>query len=241
MKAKKFPTSVVEKIGFYVYTLADPITGKIFYVGKGTGNRVFAHANAALRNVTKSDKLEKIRRIRAKGRAVRHEVVRHGMTQNEALEVESTLIDYIGVRRLSNEVAGHAMDMRGKMTTDEIIALYRAKPIKIIEPSLLIIVNQLFERNISPARLYEVTRGNWVLGPRRQKAQYAFSIYKGVVRQVYRIDRWSSAVARSRSQKRQERWRFRGKIASELQHYVGGSVERYLKRGAQSPVRYLNC
>lgn len=241
MKARKFPASVMEHLGFYVYTLADPSTGKIFYVGKGTSNRVFAHANAALKNSTKSDKLEKIRRIRTKGRIVRHDIIRHGMSKNEALEVESALIDYVGLAQLSNEVAGHAMDKRGKMTTDEIIALYRAKPIKIQEPALLIIINRLFKRNISPAALYEATRGNWVLGSRRQKARYAFSVYKGVVRQVYRIDGWSTAVARSSSQKRQERWRFRGKIACEMQHYVGGSVERYLKPGAQSPVRYLNC
>ena len=241
MKARKFPASVVEQLGFYVYTLADPITGKVFYVGKGTGNRVFAHANAALRNTTKSDKLEKIRSIRKRDRTVHHEIIRHGMTENEALEVESAFIDYLGLKRLSNKVAGHAMDRRGQMTTDEIIALYRAKPIKIKESTLLIIVNQLFERNITPKGLYEVTRGNWVLGKRRKKAEFAFSIYKGVVREVYRIDGWSPAIARSRLQKRQARWRFRGKIATELQHYVGGSVERYLKRGAQSPVRYLNC
>lgn len=36
----EFPQSVIEKVGHYVYTLADPRTHKVFYVGKGQGNRV---------------------------------------------------------------------------------------------------------------------------------------------------------------------------------------------------------
>ncbi len=59
------------------------------------------------------------------------------------------------------------MDRRGRMTVSEIIAAYAAFPITIVEPSLLIIVNRLLERNISAERLYEITRGNWVLGEHR--------------------------------------------------------------------------
>ena len=37
-----------------------------------------------------------------------------------------------------------------RMSVAEIIATYAAKPVTISEPVLLIIVNKLFERNISP-------------------------------------------------------------------------------------------
>jgi uncharacterized protein len=57
----EFPQSVIEKIGHYVYTLTDPRTRKVFYVGKGQGNRVFAHAQMALADATTADKLERIR------------------------------------------------------------------------------------------------------------------------------------------------------------------------------------
>ena len=39
-----FPQSVKEKLDYYVYCLKDPRSQKIFYVGKGTDDRVFHHA-----------------------------------------------------------------------------------------------------------------------------------------------------------------------------------------------------
>ena len=46
---KKFAREVVEKLDNYVYRLVDPRTGLTFYVGKGSGNRVFDHAAGALK------------------------------------------------------------------------------------------------------------------------------------------------------------------------------------------------
>lgn len=237
----EFPISVIEHLGYYVYTLSDPISDKEFYVGKGTGNRIFDHVNQAIVNPVESDKLDKIRQIHISGQRVKHQIIRHGMTEKEAFEVESALIDFIGLSELTNRVAGHDMDSRGRMTIREIIATYRAEPIIITEPSLLIIVNRLFVRNISAEHLYEITRGNWVLGERRNKTKYAFSVFRGVVREVYRIKNWLPVQARSPEQKRQSRWRFEGEIAEDLRHYVGGDVTSYLKPGAQSPIKYVNC
>ena len=57
MDNSEFPTTefspfVIEQIGWYVYALQDPRDQKIFYVGKGKGNRIFAHANAAIDEVS---------------------------------------------------------------------------------------------------------------------------------------------------------------------------------------------
>jgi hypothetical protein len=241
MTIDEFPRAVTEHIGYYVYTLADSATKKVFYVGKGTGNRVFGHVRAALERPDVTDKLDKIRQIHNSGALVLYEIVRHGMTEDQAFEVEAALIDYIGLPELKNAVAGHDMDSRGRMTIAEIIAKYQAEPITISESALLIIVNRLFERNISPDRLYEITRGNWVLGERRNHARYALSVYHGIVRQVYRVDSWEPVLHRGPNQKIRSRWRFKGPVAHNLQHYVGGSVAAYITRGAQSPVKYVNC
>lgn len=43
MDINEFPPGVMEHLGWYVYRLIDPRDGSTFYVGKGKGNRVFAH------------------------------------------------------------------------------------------------------------------------------------------------------------------------------------------------------
>lgn len=54
---KSFKQSVIEGLRYYVYVLVDPRDNRIFYVGKGTGNRVYQHAQAALVDDCQSLKL----------------------------------------------------------------------------------------------------------------------------------------------------------------------------------------
>ncbi|MCA9952830.1 MAG: hypothetical protein KDE48_24440 [Anaerolineales bacterium] len=236
-----FSPAVIEQLGYYVYLLIDPETNKVFYVGKGTGNRIFAHLNYALKFPKETDKLDTIRAIRDKGLLVKHLIHRHGLSEKEAFEVEASLIDFIGLDELTNKVGGHKSNYRGQMTIAEVFAMYDAPKIEIPEPALLIIVNKLFHRGMDEEDLYEITRGNWVLGSRRENAQYAFAIYNGIVRQAYQIQRWFPVIARSPGQKTRNRWRFEGIVAEDLQHYVGGSVENYITQGAQNPIKYINC
>lgn len=252
---QEFPLSVIEKLDYYVYLLLDPKDNQVFYVGKGIGNRIFAHINAALKDGTLSDKLDKIRGIRANGLEVKHVVHRHGLTEKEAFEVEAALIDFIGSSGLANQVQGYNSDDRGQMTVAEVISKYQAPIAEITEPVILITVNRLYRRGMSPEMLYEITRGKWVIGTRRNKAKYAFAVYKGVIREVYEIERWlpvpidDSEVKRAwiaensidAEVKQKNRWQFEGKVAKDLQHYVGASTENYQVVGAQNPIRYVKC
>lgn len=237
----KFPKSVIEKIGYYVYVLIDPKTDQVFYVGKGKGNRIFSHINGAISSPLESDKLNKIRSIQSKGLQIKHKIVRHGLTEKESLEVEASLIDFIGIQQLTNLVHGHHSDNRGLMNITEVIAQYNAPKIAIKVPAILIVVNKLFKHGMSDEELYEITCGNWVLGERRNKAKFAFAVYNGVIRQVYEIQKWKPVFARRKEQKTQQRWKFEGFIAKDLQHYVGSSAEKYITFGAQNPIKYVNC
>ena len=170
-----------------------------------------------------------------------HLIHRHGLTEKEAFEVEASLIDFIGLDDLTNIVGGHKSEQRGKMTINEVIASYDSLDIEIKESAILIIVNKLYRRGMSDDELYEITRGNWVVVKRRNKVKYAFTIYNGIVRQVFEIRDWNPVEARSSDQKTRKRWRFTGGVSDRLQHYLGGSVEGYIKKGAQNPIKYVNC
>ncbi len=101
-----------ETIGAYFYSLRDPANNELFYVGKGVGNRCFAHVAEARANERGIEKLETIRAILARGDDVGIDIVRHGLSDEVALEVEAALIDTLGLTDSGNLVRGHRADRR---------------------------------------------------------------------------------------------------------------------------------
>ena len=53
-----FNQQTIESLAYYVYALIDPRDNRIFYIGKGKGNRIFQHAKDALYDEDKSLKLD---------------------------------------------------------------------------------------------------------------------------------------------------------------------------------------
>ncbi|CAN5349406.1 hypothetical protein BH20ACI2_BH20ACI2_11010 [soil metagenome] len=256
--AQKFPESVRSKIGSYVYVLRDPRNEEIFYIGKGSEDRVFCHANDELdldeSQEAVGNKLLRIREIRNEGREVEHYILRHGLSEKEAFEVEAALIDFVGLANLTNLVRGLGSDDRGRSHVRDIIAKYAAEKAVISEQALLITINQYYRPEMTADILYEVTRGIWKLSKRRENAKYAFAVYRGIIREVYRIDSWHPQTEDSGPRKEwihkltgnvykgdQVRWEFEGEIAEDLQHYKYCSTENYQVAGSQNPIRYVNC
>lgn len=90
-----FAPSVEERIGFYVYLLIDPRDREVFYVGKGAGNRCFAHLTEARKTQADSagdySKLARIREIEATGEYVWIDVLRHGLSERRRSSLRQPL------------------------------------------------------------------------------------------------------------------------------------------------------
>jgi len=238
------PRDVARKLGHYVYLYIDPRTGKPFYVGKGKGERVLSHLSA----IGESRKLQVLKELQEEGREPVLEVLAHGLPNEEiAFRIEAAVIDLLGLKELTNSTRGWRSIQLGRMPLNQLVGYYAAKPIEITDPAILIRVNRLYRHTMSEEELYEVTRGVWKLGDRRSRARYAFAVFEGVVREVYEIEKWHPAgttdykTRAGESLSRPGRWEFIGKKAPEAvrSRYILGSVEKYFKRGLQSPVVYV--
>jgi hypothetical protein len=116
--------------------------------------------------------------------------------------------------------------------------------IEIRHRVILFNIAQLYPKVTTDLELYEATRGTWIVGPRRKKAEYAMAVYQGVVREVYRIDGWYPAgtlpyeTRPSSDFADKRRWEFKGAVATEA--IRAEYVDQYVGKGTQNPVRYVN-
>ena len=235
---EKFPPDVIQKLGYYVYSLVHPETRKVFYIGKGKGNRVFQHLKEAENGSKSSTKHDIIIALRKRRRKITYQIHRHGLTEQEAFVVEATLIDFVKkqkIAKLDHQICGHGTKECGQMSVEEIISKLSPKRIQIEEPSLLISVNYWYYPNISDEELYEITRKHLRIAPKKHEPKYVFAINNGIVLEVYNIEKWY------RSSSNPGTWIFKGKPAKKLQHYIGGSVTDYHPHGIGNPFTYVKC
>ena len=233
-----FSPTVIEKLEYYVYFLEDPRTDEMFYIGKGFGNRIFHHVNGALETGVKSDKLDRIRNIINSGYEVKHYILRHGLNEAVAFELEAAFIDLIGTENLSNLQSGHYSSDFGLKTPGEIVAMYEAEELSTMEPVLLFNINKLYRRDMTMWEIYDATRKFWILGPRRESVKYGIAVYRGLTREIYIIRKWFPVSINGRT-----RWGFKGRRANERisEELKYKSVKSHFRRGATNPVKYLNC
>lgn len=253
-----FTPGVVEYLGYYVYLLIDPGTQSVFYVGKGVGHRWEAHLTAARMPAVEGDefsKLQQIRDIQATGQQVRVDILRHGLDEPTAFEVEAATIDLLRLNHremglLTNAVAGHHIT-RGRASVQDLNADYGSRPVEIRpeDKGVLIRINREWYRGIPQDLLYEVTRSSWRIAEYRRKPgtpaspTHAFAVFNGIVRAAYAINDWESVPAEPG---KPPRWAFSGLRDAEFENrYIGGDVRRYLVSdkgfGLQNPMRFVNC
>jgi uncharacterized protein len=237
-----FSREVSDQLKYYVYRLIDPRNGETFYVGKGLGNRVFAHVKGELGTDadTLTDKLQRIRDIRVDGFEVAHVIHRHGVDEQMAFEIEAALID--AYPEATNAVGGRASDERGLMHAKQIIERYEAKEAIFEHKAILINVNRSAAEKDS---VYEAVRYAWKIDPKKAaKSEIVLAVLQGLIIGVFVADKWLAATPENfpgTSTERLGRSGFVGHDAPEeisklyLRIRLPGSMR---KRGAANPVKY---
>ncbi len=235
-----FSPEVIQKLKTYVYRLIDPRNGETFYVGKGQGNRVFAHIRGeqTLEGDDLDNKMKRIREIRLAGFEVAHVIHRHGMDEQTAFEVESALIDaYPG---LTNAVGGVGTNDYGAMHAKEIIRRYSAEPAVFKHKAILISVN----RTASEVSLYEATRYAWKISKSKaEQAEIILATVQGLIVGAFVAEKWLKATTANFPGREDVpgRFGFKGSEAPvEIASlYVGKRVpDEFRKRGAANPIKY---
>jgi hypothetical protein len=240
---ERIPHDVAGRMGYYVYAYINPLNGQIFYVGKGRGRRALSHFQGRAETRTAAT----IKQIQAAGKQPQVDILAHGLhTPEAALKVEAAVIDALGLWSLTNRIRGWGSSRYGRTPLRELIATYRRRPARINDPAILVRINELYRPSMTPAELYDATRGNWRLGPKKERARYAFAVFEGVVREVYEIMRWLPAGSTLSSRdprgvRSPGRWEFVGRLAPERvrRRYVDRDVRAHFKRGAQNPIAYV--
>ena len=120
-----------------------------------------------------------------------------------------------------------------------------------IDENVIIFRIAKYQHGMSAREIYDLTRRCWKVNVEKaRKADLAFAVYKGIVLEVYRIDKWVPGHSTynsipvsdeiKRRDKQQGRWEFEGRVADNLREkYVGKNVSGFFKRGNQHPFIYI--
>ena len=246
-----FDERTIQQLGYYVYLLVDPRDKSPFYVGKGIGNRVFAHLKGAIQEEDKDSlKYDVIRELNSHGLKPDHLIVRHGLTSEVAFELEAALMDTLQFMkyRKTNIAGGHNSVEKGLMTSDEIIRLYNAAKLDTTPSDFVIInINKKYKRGFTNEDIYEATRAYWPISKNKvDSLRYVLSEYKGLIVEVFEVDEWYAVeVPYNPGSKREgemrTRYGFKGHVAPDdiRLEYINKSVAHHKKQGAAWPLLYL--
>lgn len=187
--------TTLAKLGlkYYIYALICPITNKIFYIGKGSGNRVFEHTMEADKfQDSKKYKLEKINELKSKGLSPKYVILKHGIEDEKlAYEYEATMIDMFtnpnsplyGTTELTNDVSGHHTELNGVKTVEQIQAQYDCEEISCQPGDKIVCIH--INKYVPKDQLWNRAKGMWRMSKqsleKAKQANFAIVEYQGLV------------------------------------------------------------
>ena len=181
---------------YYVYGLIDPRNKQIFYIGKGTGDRVFEHEQESQESLDSDKlKLKTISEIKDAGLQVEKIIINCNLTEPEAFAAEAALINafnYVSDIGLTNIVAGHHSSEA--LNVDEFERVNGAVELQesdIKHKIMVIKINRLYHRGITEDVLYNSVRGIWRASLKHVKTiDYVFGVYNSLIVAVYKPTAW---------------------------------------------------
>lgn len=246
---------------YYVYGLIDPRSKQIFYIGKGTKNRVFEHEKESLSSPDSDKlKLKTIADINNAGFEVERIIINSNLTEEEAFAAEASLINafnYVGNAGLTNIDAGHhSAEALSVEEYERINGAVEFEENDIGHKILVNKINKLYQRGMDEKVLYDAVRGVWRLSKKRvKKVEYVFGVYNSLIVAVYKPSEWfvcKDAEDRLPRQvvltpENEDKLFFvdesfeQGLSPDENEkRYLGKSIARLKNQSAQNPSTYLN-
>ena len=230
-KIKKFSDSTLSVLNngerrFYVYCLTDLKKDKILYIGKGCGNRIFEHEQAARSQDGDID--VPARKAIAKCKKLGRHIISYHLTEAEAQAAETALIHFVKSvvgKKFKNKSAGcgaggisaEALDDRFKFTPC---------PLDDLNPDGLVLAVKIQDAldldtdeeaeysfdNQDDANLKSRTLGNWVIGKDvASKVKYVIGVHTGLQNAVvsaYEVDVFETMAEETKNGRTQTRYRF---------------------------------
>lgn len=240
----KFDENTCQQLQYYVYALIDPRDKLPFYVGKGKENRIFNHLECALEEINESLKYEKIRSILGEGLSVDYVIIKHGLTEKVAYQIESSLIDYslFFEHNLTNVVLGHNSIENGLMRSEEVIRKYNASKLEYIDSNCVLInINKTYKRGSGVDGIYQATKASWVIDKNKiPTLKRVLSEYRGLVVEVFDVNEWYPVDTIDKNGKPKVRWGFNGVVSNNTtrEKYINMSVAHIKVKGSSNPIRY---
>jgi hypothetical protein len=112
---------------YYVYLLINPLNKKIFYIGKGKGDRVNNHQKEVEKNIINNGKkFEYIKEILSTGEDLQYHIFKKNLKEDDALTLERKLIN-----RFKNELTNI---QSGRLTQTERNIIIAKNELKNIKP-----------------------------------------------------------------------------------------------------------
>ena len=193
-----FDEKTKSELRYYVYLLVNPETKTPFYVGKGIGNRVFNHLKDAKDGKVGTEKLNHIQSILKKHKSVEHVIVRHGLNEKTAYQIEASLIDTFRFIPTFNEfVSGNIQGgmnsiENGLMSCEELKRKYNAFPLNSIPSNTIIInINGSYKNASGTDKIYMATKERWRMkDPRAGHIKFVLSEFKGLIVEVFEVNKW---------------------------------------------------